>query len=367
MVKIWLDGHSETSGIQTVLEVGNINAPPLKLGKHHPALSKHLDFLVQIAPVNSIFPNNILTYFCSYMRMYKFLLLASLGLIAAASDPQTKPFDCGTDVAHASDDFLKTIASLHDSQNSGSPAARAGALAARDKDNNTAITVDAVFHIIAKEENKNLITPEMPQEQIKTLNEAYQDYGIQFNLINVSWTVNDDWAVGGSKHDLEMKKALRQGIYSTLNIYFQTDLEGGMLGTCTLPASVGDGTVEPKVYANDGCNVNARTMPGGPMDGFNQGKTAVHETGHWMGLLHTFEGGSCEGPGDYIDDTPQESESTNGCPTDPPKRSCPGQAGDQDDPIHNYMDYSIDSCYTGFTPKQHDRMHHMFNTFRDGK
>jgi hypothetical protein len=39
------------------------------------------------------------------------LLLALLGLLALASEQAShvKPFDCGTDTSHASDDFLKTI------------------------------------------------------------------------------------------------------------------------------------------------------------------------------------------------------------------------------------------------------------------
>lgn len=108
-------------------------------------------------------------------------------------------------------------------------------------------------------------------------------------------------------------------------------------------------------------------MPDGLMDGFNKGKTAVHETGHWLGLLHTFEGYSCDGPGDYIDDTPVESTATDGCPTDPKKQSCPAQqkAGESD-PIHNYMDYSIDDCYEGFTDLQVQRMKSMWSMFRDG-
>lgn len=297
--------------------------------------------------------------------MIKHLLLASLGLLAAATDSRPKPFDCGTDTAHASEDFLKSIAALHDNQSSGSSAARA-ALTAREKDNNSAISVDAVFHIVAKQDKKGSITNDMPSAQLDALNAAYKDYGISFNLINVTWTTNDAWAVGEGGSDLEMKKSLRQGTYRTLNIYFQTDLSGGVLGRCTLPSNVGSGKANPSVYANDGCNVNANTMPEGSMDGYNKGKTAVHETGHWMGLLHTFEGNSCDGPGDYIEDTPQEAQSTDGCPESPPKSTCPNQSGDKNDPIHNYMDYSIDSCYTGFTSKQHDRMHAMYNMYRDG-
>lgn len=301
--------------------------------------------------------------------MIKQLLLASLGLglLVAASNPNPRPdpFDCGTNTEHAHEDFLKTIQSLHAGQTGGSPAARA-ALQARDKDNNSAITVDAVFHIVATQANKASITNNMPQGQLDALNAAYKDYGIQFNLINVTWNTNDVWAVGANNDDLAMKKALRQGTYRTLNIYFQTDLAGGVLGRCTLPSPVANGKSDPTVYANDGCNVNANTMPEGNMDGYNKGKTAVHETGHWLGLLHTFEGNSCDGPGDYIDDTPMEKESTDGCPDSPAKQTCPNQSGVKDDPIHNYMDYSTDACYTGFTALQHDRMHYMYNIYRDG-
>jgi hypothetical protein len=299
--------------------------------------------------------------------MIKHLLLASLGLLAAAADPPPRPFDCGTGTASASDDFLKTIAALHNDEKNGSPAARA-ALKARDGDNSP-ITVDAVFHIVAKEESKDAVSNDMPADQLDVLNEAYSPYGITFDLINVTWNTNDSWAVGAGGADLEMKKSLRQGTYRTLNIYFQTDLAGGVLGRCTLPSSLGGNgkNVLPTIYANDGCNVNANTMPDGAMDGFNKGKTAVHETGHWLGLLHTFEGNSCAGPGDYIDDTPQEAQSTDGCPTSPPKSTCPDQPGpDKNDPIHNYMDYSIDDCYEGFTPKQRERMVSMWTLYRDG-
>jgi hypothetical protein len=120
----------------------------------------------------------------------------------------------------------------------------------------------------------------------------------------VAWTTNDAWAVREKDDDEAMKSSLRQGTYKTLNLYFQTDLSGGVLGRCTLPSAIANGKSDHTVYANDSCNINAHTMPSGTLQGYNSGMTAVHETGHWMGLLHTFEGYSCEGPGDYIDDTP---------------------------------------------------------------
>jgi hypothetical protein len=297
------------------------------------------------------------------MRIH--FLLASLGLLVAASQPD-KHFDCGTDTTHASDDFLQTIQALHGDSPTGSPAARA-ALEARDKVRARAgpIVIDAVFHMVSKADSKSSITSSMPAAQLSTLNTAYSPYDIRFNLINVTWNTNDAWAIGEKDADLEMKRTLRQGTYKTLNLYFQTDLTGGVLGRCTLPSNIAKIGTDPTGYFNDGCNINAHTMPSGTLLGFNSGMTSVHETGHWMGLLHTFEGYSCDGPGDYIDDTPVESEATDGCPTSPMKQSCPGN-DPKGDPIHNYMDYSIDSCYEGFTKLQAERMKSMWGMYRDG-
>ena len=183
-----------------------------------------------------------------------------------------------------------------------------------------------------------------------------------------------------------MKKALRRGSYGALNIYFQTNLTSGgsggstLLGYCTLPTNVtyvygGKTYVYPASnWATDGCNVLASSMPGSPVAvyGYNLGRTAVHEVGHWFGLLHTFQGECCfffvlhsslsficcsrgvgseaddereidntcaaGSTGDYVDDTPQESVSTVGCPRG--KDTCPTVYGL--DPITNYMDYSDD-------------------------
>ena len=105
-------------------------------------------------------------------------------------------------------------------------------------------------------------------------------------------------------------------------------------------------------YSTDGCNILAGSMPGSPQAivGYNEGKTAVHEVGHWFGLLHTFQDNSCEesDPGDYIEDTAQEATSTVGCPSGNPGKSSCGRQG-VGDPIHNYMDYSNDAWYVFFS------------------
>lgn len=77
----------------------------------------------------------------------------------------------------------------------------------------------------------------------------------------------------------------------------------------------------------------------------------VHEVGHWLGLFHTFnspkdieDATGCDGPGDYVDDTPAEAYPVGGdtCP-EPGRDTCPGLPGL--DPIDNYMTYVAEYVY----------------------
>lgn len=84
-------------------------------------------------------------------------------------------------------------------------------------------------------------------------------------------------------------------------------------GVCTVPFS----TRGPGSYSIDGCQILAESLPGGgTLSELYGGKVAVHETGHWFGLAHTFENG-CNEPGDYVNDTPFEASPPKGrdCPT----------------------------------------------------
>jgi hypothetical protein len=287
-------------------------------------------------------------------------------LVSAAAKPANftvyKHFDCGVDISHASAHFNNTVRLMHQ----GVFKAHSGTHLAGVSVRNTApIVVDVAFHIITTAAKAGTITQKMADDQLVTLNRAYAGSNIQFNRIATTFTVNDAWAVGATADATAMKNALRNGTYRTHNIYFMTDLGGSILGTCSLPSDIGPGTPDPSTYNSDGCMIQANTMPGGNIYGFNLGMTTVHETGHWMGLLHTFEGYSCTGNGDFVSDTPMQSTSTDGCPSKPPKDSCPGVAGV--DAIHNYMDYSDDSCYTGFTNGQTKRMASMWATYRKGR
>ena len=109
----------------------------------------------------------------------------------------------------------------------------------------------------------------------------------------------------------------------------------------------------------DGVVVPLSSLPGSLMAPNNLGHRAVNEVGHWMGLNNTFSGG-CSAVGDGVSDTPAERSAASGCPTD--RDTCPGKPGK--DPVHNYMDWTDDTCTNHFTPGQGVRMAAQFRAYR---
>ncbi len=165
------------------------------------------------------------------------------------------------------------------------------------------------------------------------LNTAYSSLDVSFNIVSVDRTVNDRWARG--QNDAGMKRALRQGSYADLNLYFLSNLGDGLLGFCYFPTNAAPGSNN---FILDGCVMLAGTVPGGGVPNYDGGATTVHEVGHWFGLFHVFQGQSCSGAGDSVADTPFQTTPTRGCPTS--KDTCPNSPGL--DSVTNYMDYSDD-------------------------
>lgn len=99
-----------------------------------------------------------------------------------------------------------------------------------------------------------------------------------------------------------------------------------------------------------------------PTNASPQGKTAVHETGHYFGLFHIWgddqdDANTCLGS-DLVDDTPNQSIQNFGCPTHP-KTTCGSH-----DMFMNYMDYTDDDCSHLFTQGQVTRMREAYFTYR---
>jgi len=225
---------------------------------------------------------------------------------------------------------------------------------------NTTATLDVYFHVVYA--NQTLEGGYVPDsqihDQIKVLNQDYNSTCISFNLVNISRIESEDMflrVAPGSEQEVGLKKSFRYGNASALNVYTVGLAEGdgqGLLGYSTFPM---DFAANP---LNDGVVLLYSTMPGSPKPPYNMGRTLVHESGHWMGLYHTFQGG-CKSPGDHVDDTPPEESAAYGCPEK--RDTCPGGSAD---PIHNFMDYTDDSCMNGFTKGQATRIKAKIRTYR---
>ena len=142
-----------------------------------------------------------------------------------------------------------------------------------------------------------------------------------------------------------------------LNIY-TADLGGGLLGyVAFFPQQGGVGSAPDRVMVH--YQAFGRNAPWYP---YHQGRTATHEVGHYLGLLHTFQSGcgsasACYTTGDLICDTEPENGPRFGCQTG--ATSCGTR-----DPVENYMDYSDDLCYELFTPEQARRIRCTMESYR---
>jgi hypothetical protein len=212
-------------------------------------------------------------------------------------------------------------------------------------------TIQVALHVIHDAGEGNLTDAEI-QDQIRELNRNFLGTGYRFSLASVDRTDSKRWfrLIPGSGDERHMKDALAIDPAHRMNVY--TLAPKSYLGWAYLPWSL------PEEHALHGVVIHYGTLPGGPIEFFNLGRTLTHEVGHYLGLFHTFQGG-CDEPGDFVADTPAEATPNTECPEF--RDTCPSPG---EDPIHNYMDYSFDECYTEFTDGQDDRMDAIVPVYR---
>jgi hypothetical protein len=219
----------------------------------------------------------------------------------------------------------------------------------------TGEAIDTYVHVISRTNGVGQMSDQQVEDQMDVLNDAYASTGFSFNLVSISRTTNNTFAgmTPGSAAERNAKTQLREGSANDLNLYF-ADIGQGLLGWATFPW---DEASDPDL---DGVVVLFDSAPGGGAAPYDEGDTATHEVGHWMGLYHTFQGG-CGGPAnsDRVADTPKERSAAFGCPVN--RDSC---AGGGTDPVRNYMDYTDDSCMNTFSNGQDDRMDALYSLYR---
>jgi hypothetical protein len=218
-----------------------------------------------------------------------------------------------------------------------------------------AASVPVYVHVMRDANGNGDVTDSQISQQIAVLNNSYgggggsgaTDTGFTFYLAGADRYNNTQW-----HQDLQSasyRSQTRLGGANALNIWL---VDFSYLGIATFPW---DYASNPDI---DGIRVQYTSLPGGSATNYNYGETATHEAGHWLGLYHTFQGG-CTSTNDEVSDTPAQASSTSGCPEGRDSCSLPGL-----DPIHNYMDYSYDTCYTMFTSGQSSRMSQMWSAYR---
>jgi len=246
------------------------------------------------------------------------------------------------------------------------------------------ITIPVVVHIVYRTAGENISEAQI-RSQIDVLNEDYarsnsdasqtpaefqgaaadceirfclasrDPSGLPTNGITRTQTSATSFSFGGAvKSDATGgKSAWPSNKY--LNIWV-CNLTSPVIGFATLPgtAAVGqDGVVI--IYKHFG-RIGAVQAP------YNRGRTATHEVGHWLNLLHIWgdddnSSDPCAGT-DQVTDTPNQGGPNYACP------SVGTSSCGSNDMFMNYMDYVDDNCMNMFSLGQKDRMLASLDGFR---
>src|SRR5690606_38709149 len=201
------------------------------------------------------------------------------------------------------------------------------------------VTIPIAFHVVHNGTTGN-IPDQWITDQVEVLNDAFADMGYRFVVAMLDRTENATWfstCYGSGENP--MKQALAIDPAHFLNIYTCLP-SGGILGYAYRP----DGDASS---IHHGVVLHYNTLPGGGLFPYNQGDTGTHEVGHYVGLLHTFDGGcsggdtppGCETGGDRVCDTPAEASAAFGRPAG--RDTCP-PGGPHPNP--DLRDHPGDAC-----------------------
>jgi len=240
-----------------------------------------------------------------------------------------------------------------------------------------AYTIPVVFHIIYENESENVSAAQI-QSQLDVLNQDFNRTNpdanqtpLAFQNLAADCNINFCLAQRTPNNDTSQGITYTQSDISSFSLYdnriFHDSLGGKTIWdpskylniyVCDLTNALGFASFPGSNQSRDAVVINYSNF--GTIDvqpPFNKGRTATHELGHWLNLLHIWGDGSCGN--DLVEDTPIQEIENYGCPSHP-SPTCSNNG----DMFQNFMDYSNDACMNLFTDGQKDRMHATLNTQR---
>lgn len=239
----------------------------------------------------------------------------------------------------------------------------------------TVIIIPVVVHILYHTPSEyDAVTNEEVAKQIEILNTSFRRRNADTALIPSYFkSLAADCEIEFQLAVSDPKRRNTDGIVRKYTPIIEWQADDNM----KFSSLMGDDSWDPKSYLNIWvCNLQRvagyASMPGGPeskdgvvisfnvfgpnsVAGFDKGKTAVHEVGHWLNLKHLWGDEYCGDDG--VSDTPKQGGYNSGCPTGNHITCENGPLGDM---YMNYMDFTNDACIHMFTIGQKNRMRALF-------
>jgi Pregnancy-associated plasma protein-A/Secretion system C-terminal sorting domain len=249
------------------------------------------------------------------------------------------------------------------------------------------VTIPVVFHIIYNTAAENISTA-LINEQMDVMNDDFArlnanavntpgvfsslgvNTGIQFCLAQRDPNGNATTGILRVQTALTSVPTFPSSISAPwnrdnyLNIYV-ANFSSGVLGVAPYPGGPANSDYVNVLFST----VGGPNLPGSYIP-YHLGRTATHEIGHWLNLIHIWGDDSdingvcsaneCSGS-DQVSDTPNQCDCHYGNPSFPQVTCSNGPNGDM---FMNYMDYSDDAAMNIFSLGQSTRMNNSISVSR---